>query len=99
MEIKKRKNEYGHEVADCPFCKAWVYIRDAVPSRGQHEARDMFRHITNEAKKEALSVAIDTMKAGDAKHLAFYKENTQPYAPRTITEAKREYKPSTINVV
>ena len=89
MELASHKNAYGHEVIDCPFCTDWVYKRD-----NPEPARDLYRHITGEAKKEAL--AIELGESMERKHLDFYKEHTQSTPPKVVP--KRTFKPRTFTV-
>jgi hypothetical protein len=53
MKVNQRKNEYGHLVADCPFCQDFVYLRANTKS-SPDPLRDLKRHITNQAKNEAM---------------------------------------------
>ena len=73
--IKIRKNQYDHEVADCPFCDKFVYVRP-VTKMSPDPLRDLKRHITNQAKNEALEKYLKP-KAG-IEHLMYYAAHTQP---------------------
>ncbi len=84
MKIETNKNEYGHMVAHCPFCKKWVYLRDKPDP-----IRDLKRHITHEAKKEGYAIAMET-KIDFTPHLDYYKAHTRPIPPKILIE-KREY--------
>lgn len=88
MKIEKRKNQYGHEVADCPFCDAWVYIRDSSKA-SPDPLRDLKRHITNEAKKEALEWALSDGTNGANRHLEYFRAHTSPIVVKTAS--KRQY--------
>jgi len=90
MEIKSRKNDYGHKLIDCPFCDKTCYI-----SRG---VKDFLRHMTNQAKNEALEVAVGGMKDDEAKHLQFYKNNTKEKEV-TFVAGKRDYLTNSIKII
>lgn len=75
MKLTQRKNEYGHEVVDCPFCPDFIYLREETKS-SPDALRDLKRHITNQAKNEALEKALRNI--GEFKHLVYYVAHTQP---------------------
>lgn len=74
MQLKKYKNKYGYERVDCPFCGYDAKVAK-VTSVSPDPLRDLKRHITNQAKNEALLFCID-VKAEIGKHLAYYKAHT-----------------------
>lgn len=93
MTLTTRTNEYGHEVVDCPFCEKWVYVRESSKV-SPDPLRDLKRHITNDAKSEALALCIG--KAIEAPktptpHLEYYVEHTyvSPAIPKV--SAGRRY--------
>lgn len=91
MKITPRKNDYGHMVADCPFCSYWAYIRESTKV-SPDPLRDLKRHITNEAKNEAFTVALADTAAEvpqEVKHLEYYKAHThlQPVKPTLMKRA------------
>ena len=86
MKIKPYKNKYGHTVADCPFCKEFFYIRE-VRGRNSDPLRDLKRHITNQAKNEALDKELGETR--EPKHLIYYLEHTEDKVVRIPT--KRQY--------
>lgn len=93
MKIKPRINDYGHKVADCPFCDGWVYVREST-SVSPDPLRDLKRHITNQAKNEAFAIAI--LKPGEPvvierKHLDYYKDHTAVRPVQPVVVAKRQY--------
>ena len=75
MKLKPRKNQYGYMVVDCPFCDDFIYMRE---SRLHNPDRlsNLKRHITNQARNEALEAAISNVKEG--KHLVYMKTHTEP---------------------
>lgn len=78
MKIKPWVNDYGHKVADCPFCDNFVYLRESKLA-SPDPLRDLKRHITNEAKNEALESAVANKGAydvGEYKHLEYYLKHT-----------------------
>lgn len=78
MEIKARKNDYNHDVVDCPFCKYFAYVRP-ISKVSPDPLRDLKRHITNQAKNESLSWALSQETVQDTKpfpHLSYYIEHT-----------------------
>lgn len=87
-EIKSYNNDYGHEVADCPFCDKQIHVREATKV-SPDPLRDLKRHITNQSKNEAL--AWNLMKNGemDTPHLDYYKEHTSH--TKVVVSEKREY--------
>lgn len=89
MKITPRKNDYGHMVADCPFCDDWVYIRESTKV-SPDPLRDLKRHITNQAKNEAFEWALSDGTNGANHHLEYVREHTsmQPVKPAAM---KRRY--------
>ncbi len=88
MEIKPRKNKYDHIEVECPFCGKSCYFR-AVTRTSPDQLRELKRHISNQAKAEALAYFIaDNAEAG--KHLEYYKAHTAPKKILVKTE-NREY--------
>lgn len=73
--IQIRKNEYDHEVADCPFCDKWVYVRPTTKV-SPDPLRDLKRHITNQAKNEAMEKYLRPEASID--HLMYYVAHTKP---------------------
>ena len=74
MKVKIEKNQYGHEVVYCPFCKKYSYLRPATkvsPDR----LRDLKRHIKNQAKNEALEFVCDKQK--EIPHLDYFRSHTK----------------------
>ena len=65
-KLKTRKNKYGFDVVDCPFCGAEEYARN--------DFRGLKSHITTMAKREALAVALDGLDTSP--HLVYYKAHT-----------------------
>lgn len=89
MKLTPRKNQYGHEVVDCPFCAQWIYVRD-VTKISPDPLRDLKRHISNAAKSEALSVALgELIKETQAPHLEYFTLHTKPKV--MPIKNKREY--------
>lgn len=87
MEIKSYTNAHKFEVVDCPFCTRNFYVRTATKA-APDALRDLKRHITNEAKKEAL----DYYLLGEPilhPHLEYYKQHTAPRVEPVKT--KRQY--------
>lgn len=62
-------------VVDCPFCEDFIYMRE---SRLHNPDRlsNLKRHITNQARNEALEVIIGNGQV--RKHLAYMKAHTEP---------------------
>lgn len=77
MEVKVRKNQYNHLVADCPFCPHWAYVRD-VTKTNPDPLRSLKLHIANTAKNEAFRAALDEGNKVVHKHLDYYKEHSRP---------------------
>ena len=93
MKITVRKNEYKHEVLDCPFCDGWVYLR-ATTKSNPDSLRDLKRHITHAAKNEASMFSLgetDPTSENQTPHLDYYKEHTsvRPVVPKVA--AKRQF--------
>lgn len=99
LEIAKKKNDFGHEIIDCPFCGDFVYVRDPVPMMGREAATDLYRHIRNQAKNEALEFMLDADQAFKTPHLDFYKNNTSTERPRKPVPMKRFFKANSIEVI
>lgn len=70
MKLEKKKNSYGHEVVDCPFCADFVYVRERP-----EPLRDLKRHIANQAKNEALEKCIGSKEI--VAHLDYYLAHTE----------------------
>lgn len=91
MKLTPYKNQYHHQVVDCPFCKHWVYLRESTKV-SPDPLRDLKRHITNQAKNEAFARALagEDAPPSEAPHLSYYKQHTylQPVKP---TAMKRAY--------
>lgn len=87
MEIESRKNKYNHEVVDCPFCAYFAYVPE-INKKSDDPLRGLKRHITVQAKNEALIIYFDPK--ADAFHLRYFKEHTSER--RVVTKAiKRQY--------
>ena len=92
MTITPRINEYGHKVADCPFCPGWVYVRETSKT-SPDPLRDLKRHITNQAKNEALERHLqgeDALPSDEPPHLHYYRKHTL-MRPQRSGEMKRQY--------
>ena len=87
MDLKPYANAYKHPVVDCPFCNGWAYVRD-VSTGSPDPLRDLKRHITNQAKNEALLVALTP--GIQTPHLAYYKEHTSDQKV-VLAATKRKY--------
>jgi len=83
--VQKIKNNYGHEVVDCPFCSSSAYVPN-----GPHPdpLRNLKRHITCQAKSEAFAHFFDS--ALPTPHLTYLKEHTKEQAT-TPKITKREF--------
>lgn len=57
---------------DCPFCKKMCYLRTSNKV-SPDPLRDLKRHITNEAKKEALELYLNDRLAHP--HLKYYGQH------------------------
>lgn len=90
MEIKIRKNDYGYSVADCPFCDYTAHVRE-ITKISPDPLRDLKRHITNQAKNEALVWIIGGCSGGieKFKHLDYYKKHT--CEKKIVLADKRQY--------
>ncbi len=86
MEIKAYKNQYGYDTVNCPFCPQFAYLRKVVRTNPDALA-DLKRHITNQAKTEAFSVALGL--GGPTPHFNYYKEHTTD--KRVVTPQKRVF--------
>lgn len=85
MDVKARKNEYQHDVVDCPFCDYFAYVRP-VTKVSPDPLRDLKRHITNQAKNEAFIQALVSPLTDETNHstphLDYYKQHTsEPKLP------------------
>lgn len=80
MELKKRTNDYNHDVVDCPFCSEWQYVEDQP-----NPAKRLHSHITTLAKKEAFLHALENNIK--TPHLDYYIEHTSK--TQVITLEKR----------
>lgn len=89
MEIKSRKNAHNFDVADCPFCEYFAYIRP-VTKASPDPLRDLKRHITNQAKNEALAHLIGDLNTMEILHFDYYKVHTQTKRIVSSVE-KRQY--------
>jgi len=91
MEIKCFRSPYGYEKVKCPFCAKEVTVRDAT-KMNPDRLRDLKRHITNQASKEALYWFITPSEEQEEKriqHLAYYAKHTQPKT--VVVENKRGF--------
>ena len=86
MELKLKTNKYGYKEIYCPYCDKRCYLRkeSGIP------AKSLFRHMTNQARNEALEVIVGELKSEEAKHLKFYKENTKKKEVLFVA-GKRDY--------
>ena len=73
MELKQYKNERGHEIVDCPFCKYHTYIKE-ITSQSPDSLRGLKQHIKSSAKLEALGLHFDANTTRE--HLDYYKNHT-----------------------
>lgn len=76
MKVQTRKNNYGHLVADCPFCDEFVYMRESHHHKHKPDRlSNLKRHIINKARNEAFESALGSLELG--KHLAYIKDHTE----------------------
>ncbi len=94
MEIKSRKNSYGHERLDCPYCSKEVYVRRS----SENPAREMLQHMTREAKNEALEILVEDLEPAKANHLGFYKTHTTKKEVK-VAANQREYSIDSIRII
>lgn len=83
MELKKRKNAYGFDVVECPFCKVTQYVN----ARKNTEAKGLHQHIAVMAKREAFAQALGDIQ--EVPHLNYFKEHTSLKV--IIAPNKREF--------
>lgn len=87
MEIKAFKNQYNHQKIQCPFCEVFCTYRP-VTKASPDPFRDLKRHITNEAKKEALEFYL-SKDAVIVEHVEYYKNHT--VNQKIVPTVKRNY--------
>lgn len=75
MNIKPRKNKYDNWEVECPFCLKTCFYKASTATLPD-PLRDLKRHITNQAKKEALEWYLSQESNGNTKHLEYYKAHT-----------------------
>lgn len=76
MELTYQINKYGHKMVKCPFCPRECCVREARPN----PLCNLIRHLTVEAKTEALEACIRRKDYGFYKclHLDYYRDHTTP---------------------
>lgn len=90
MKVKSYKNKYMHDVADCPLCPAFVYVRPST-KLSPDPLRDLKRHITTRAKAEALAFFLDEEIHEACPHADYYKNHTKVKPLQPSTAGKRGY--------
>lgn len=82
INLKPYKNTYGHPRVDCPFCGYDAKFRGPG-------FNDLKRHITNQAKNEALELIVAGKgEIAKYKHLEYYKKHTSNTVTITIPMRK-----------
>ena len=77
MELTYHTNEYGHKRVRCPFCPKECFVRESTRV-SPNALRNLMRHITVEAKNEALDFIDDKEMIEEYKHLNYYRDHTSP---------------------
>lgn len=77
MKLAPYTNKYGYERVKCPFCG---YEANYRKGNGSDPFMDLKRHITNQAKNEALKWMMFSKekmrKAQMPEHLLYYQNHT-----------------------
>ena len=79
MELTYHTNKYGHKKVKCPFCSRECFVREATKAT-PNVLCNLMRHITVEAKNEALEAFMSSRKGEvyTCLHLDYFIEHTTP---------------------
>lgn len=79
MELNYYIDKYGHKKVKCPFCLRECFVRELTKTT-PNVLVNLMRHITVEAKTEALESFIEGGQSvyGNYQHLTYYRDHTNP---------------------